>query len=100
MTTKLKSQNPPPSAAIPTVKYFVKTYASNISDQKKLADAFKRFESAENLRRLQHELGLLRDGKVTEDSADKIIGKKLTNPSGGYQGWAAKMLLLLSQAKN
>lgn len=99
MTTKLKSQEPPPGAAIPTVKYLMTTYGNTLSDQKKLAEIFKRFESAEKERRLLHELQLVRDGKVSEKTLDSVVGKRVAAPFEGYTNWAAKMLMYLAAAK-
>lgn len=70
-----------------------------MSDQKKLAEMFKRFESAEKERRLQFELTLIVNGKVSEKTADGVVGKRVCSPFGGYANWASKMLMYLASAK-
>ena len=85
---------------VPTLSYWQKTYGSTMegSDQKAVG-VFKDYESHEKLRRLQSELGWIKDGKVGTTACDRVIGKKRKAKYGGYQRWAELMLLWIAQHK-
>lgn len=85
---------------IPTLHYWQKTYAQSLGGQdQKSVRVFRDYESQEKTRRLQQELMNIKDGKVTDQALDLIVGKKRKMKYGGYDKWAALMLLWCANYK-
>lgn len=82
---------------IPTIHYWYKTYGVSLGGQdQKAVRAFQDYESLERCRRLQAELKNIKDGKVTDQILDIIIGKKRKMKYGSYEKWGGLMLLWMA----
>lgn len=87
-------------ASLPTLEYFQRTYSKSMegADQKAVG-VFKDYETAEKTRRLQNELMWIKDGKVSESTCNRIIGKKRKSKYQSYNRWAELMLIWLATHK-
>lgn len=84
--------------AIPTIDYMIKTYAGDShSNEKKVVRVFLDFETREKLRQLRNELVLVKDGKVSTQLLDQIVGRIRKNRYQSYQEWAGLVLKLLAK---
>lgn len=85
---------------MPTLHYWHKTYGVSLGGQdQKAARVFRDYESQEKVRRLQTELMSIKDGRVADEILDVVLGKKRKSKYGGYEKWAALMLLWLANYK-
>lgn len=85
-----------PRAGIPTISYYLKSYAQSFEgNEDKALRVFKDYESKEKQRRLQAELHLIKNGKVAQTTLDAIVGKKRFHRHEGYDKWAHFMLMRL-----
>ena len=84
----------------PTIEYYHKTYAISCGgDDQRAVRIFRDYESHEKLRRLQMELQLVKDGKVSGRVCDRLIGKKRKGRYNSYERWGQLMLLWLTSKK-
>lgn len=85
---------------LPTLHYWQKTYGTSLGGQdQKAVRVFRDYESQEKTRRLQAELMSIKDGKVTDQILDVVVGKKRKIKYAGYDKWAALMLLWAANYK-
>jgi hypothetical protein len=85
---------------IPTLDYFQKNYGRSMEgNDMKAVRVFKDYEPAEKVRRLQHELIMIKDQRVSEKVLDAIVGKKRKSKYQGYHLWAERMLMWIVAKK-
>ena len=83
---------------IPTVDYYMKTYALSLGDNdQKAIVVFREYEPQEKVRRLQQELQWIKDGQVAENVLDNSVKKKRAVKYESYIAWARLMLLWLAR---
>ncbi len=83
---------------LPTLKDYERRYGVSLAgNDKKALRCFREYESKERVRRLQSELLLIKQGKVTEKACTQVVGKKRLAKYGSYEEWAKLMLLWLSE---
>jgi hypothetical protein len=91
---------PKPVVLIQQIEYYERAYAKSCEgNDQKAVQTFKMFESAEKLRRLQHDLILIKDDKVKKNLLDAVVGRKREARHGGYKKWAELMLLWIAAAR-
>jgi hypothetical protein len=98
-----ENSNPPKAPdvfAIPTIDYYEKMYGKSLegNDQKGIG-IFKTYEPKEKHRRLQHELQMIRDGRVSEQVLDQVVKLKRKMRHQGYESWAQKMMIWFAEKK-
>lgn len=82
---------------VPSVKHYVDTYGKAFEgNDQKGAKLFREYETQEKLKRLRHELELVKNGQVEKAACENIIGKKRASKHRTYQEWARLMLLWLA----
>lgn len=86
------------ASSLPTIDYLFKTYGLTSEEQKALR-TFKMFESAEKLSRLKAELSWIKEGIVSENVLNKVVGKKKMSKFQNYETWAKYMLIWISEIK-
>ena len=85
---------------IPTVDYFQKNYGRSLEgNDPKAVRVFRDYEPRERLRRLQHELQLIKENKVSPDVLHAVVGKKRMHKYQGYDRWASLMLMWIVSKK-
>lgn len=95
-----EEESPPIVVLIPTIEYFQKTYGGSCEgDDRKAVQLFADYEAQEKLRRLQQQLIMVRDGRVSEKICHRVIGKKRVVRHESYQGWARLMLQWIASRK-
>ena len=89
-----EGKQPANTVMIPTLQYYERMYARAMDqNDQKAVSVFKNYEAKEKLRRMQSELQWIKEGKVTEQVLNSIVGKKREAKYGGYPKWAELMLL-------
>ena len=84
--------------AIPTIKYYQKTYANGMSNNdKKAVHIFKEFEPIGKIKRIKAELTAVSQGKVDPKLLDAQVGTGRRGRYGSYDKWAKVTLALLLQ---
>lgn len=82
---------------IPTVQYFIKTYATgSIANDKKAVDIFKMYESQEKVRRLQTELNWIKQNKVGQEALFTVIGAGRASRYESYAHWGELVLMWIA----
>lgn len=86
--------------AIPTVKYYQKTYANGLSNNdKKAVNIFKEFEPTEKLKRIKTELTAISQGRVNPKLLEAQVGPARRGRYGSFEQWSKVVLALLLQGK-
>lgn len=89
-----------PFKAIPTIKYYQKTYANGCANNdKKAMFIFKEYESTEKIKRLKTELTAVAQEKVSPKLLDAVAGPARRGRFGSFEQWAKVALGLLLQGK-
>ena len=80
--------------AIPTIEYFIKSYARGSSqDDQKAVRVFVEYESREKLTRLRNELSLVKKGQVSPGVCDRIIGPARKARFTTHEAWAGAVTM-------
>ncbi len=86
--------------AIPTIRYYQKTYANSMSNNDKKAVAiFKEYESMEKIKRIKTELTAVSQGKVSPKLLEAQAGPARRGRYGSFEQWAKVVLALLHQGR-
>lgn len=82
---------------VPTIAYFIRTYAVGFEgNDKKACRVFNDYEPKEKKKRLAQELTWVKDGIVAENVLDEAVKKKRAVKHESYKHWAELMLMWLA----
>jgi hypothetical protein len=87
-------------AYITEVKYWLDHYAQAGVPDKNACETYLECESDEKLRSLRLQLQAVADGKVSDETLIKIIGKGRKGKHGSFERWAKLMNLWLHIPKH
>ncbi len=87
-------------SSLPSLEHMIKAYANhNDGNDQKAIDTFNMFETTEKMSRLKNELLWIRDGIVTEQTLERVLGLPRKIKFESYENWAKIMMIWISQLK-
>lgn len=85
--------------AIPTVKYYQKTYANSLANNdQKAVKIFKEYEPRDKISRFKTELLAISQERVSPELCAQTVGPKRQGRFGSYSKWAKICLSLLNSS--
>jgi hypothetical protein len=87
-------------AYLTEIKYWLDNYAAAGVPDKHAVEVYLDCEPDERVRPFRLQLQSVSDGKIMEETLDKVVGKGRKGKHGSYERWAQLMTLWIHVPKN
>lgn len=85
---------------LPNIEHLIKAYANHADgNDHKAIENFQRFETTERMARLKSELMWIRDGIVTDETCNRLLGAVRKVKFESPENWAKMIMIWISQIK-